>query len=218
MHVKVWSVITWVLNFGLALLVPEDVYQTLKGQKDEEINKQLGMQYLLLYWSVYILTWTIIPVLQEWEDAGDFESKDRMKRSLRSNGIFYLGMIIGAVVFLVILILLDAGGEMGLITFLKCLATIWGMLLLMVLMGYALVEVPKTLWRNANPKDYLDYLHHRVIEMEEEIDESIGDFKKIASYISYVRKSNKDELIQRYCDASEELIPQQLKKSVSAHY
>ena len=32
MHVKVWSVITWVLNFGLALLVPEDVYQTLKGQ------------------------------------------------------------------------------------------------------------------------------------------------------------------------------------------
>jgi len=34
MHVKVWSVITWVLNFGLALLVPEDVYQTLMGQKD----------------------------------------------------------------------------------------------------------------------------------------------------------------------------------------
>jgi len=34
MHVKVWSVITWVLNFGLALLVPEDVYQTLKGQAD----------------------------------------------------------------------------------------------------------------------------------------------------------------------------------------
>lgn len=33
-HVKVWSVITWVLNFGLALLVPEDVFQTLKGQAD----------------------------------------------------------------------------------------------------------------------------------------------------------------------------------------
>ena len=31
MHVKVWSVVTWVLNFGLALLVPEDVYQTLLG-------------------------------------------------------------------------------------------------------------------------------------------------------------------------------------------
>ncbi len=67
MHVKVWSVITWVLNFGLALLVPEDVFLTLKKSTDHSI----GVQYVVLYWLVYILTWTIIPVLQEWEDAGD---------------------------------------------------------------------------------------------------------------------------------------------------
>jgi hypothetical protein len=48
-------------------------------------------------------------------------------------------MIIGAVIGLIILIWLKAGGEMGLITFLKCLATIWGLILLMILMGYALV-------------------------------------------------------------------------------
>jgi hypothetical protein len=63
---------------------------------------------------------------------------------------------------------------MGLITFLKCLATIWGMLLLMGLLGYALVEVPKTMWRNAEPKDYLEYLHYRVVEMEEDIDDSLN--------------------------------------------
>ncbi len=61
-----------------------------------------------------------------------------MKRSLKVNGIFYLGMIIGAVIFLVLMIVFDVAGDMGLITFLKCLATIWGLLLLMGLMGYAL--------------------------------------------------------------------------------
>ncbi len=78
-----------------------------------------------------------------------------MRRSLKSNGIFYLWMLVGAVVGLVLLLLLDAGGEMGLVTFLKCLATIWGMLLLMGLMGYGLVEVPRTMWRNADPGTYL---------------------------------------------------------------
>jgi len=58
-------------------------------------------------------------------------------------------MLVGAIVFLGILIFTGIGGKMGLITFLKCLATIWGLLLLMGLMGYALVEVPKTLWNNA---------------------------------------------------------------------
>jgi len=51
---------------------------------------------------------------------------------------------------------------MGLITFLKCLATIWGLFLLMILMGYALVEIPKTLWNNADPKSYLSYLYAKV--------------------------------------------------------
>ena len=73
-HVKIWSVITWTLNFSLALLVPEDVYQTLQGSSDSHVTRSIGAQYLLLYWSVYLLTWTVIPVLQEWEDAGDLKS------------------------------------------------------------------------------------------------------------------------------------------------
>lgn len=48
-------------------------------------------------------------------------------------------MIIGAVIALVFLLWFDIAGEMGLIKFLQCLATIWGLLLLMGLMGYALV-------------------------------------------------------------------------------
>ena len=60
-------------------------------------------------------------------------------------------MVVGAVIFLVILIVFDVAGDMGLVTFLKCLTTIWGLLLLMGLMGYALAEIPKTLWYNADP-------------------------------------------------------------------
>ena len=160
-RIKLWSVITWVLNFGLALLVPDDVYATLNGHE----SHHLGLLYSLLYWSVYLLTWTIIPVLQEWEDAGDIESEARLRRSLRVNGWFYLWLLIGAVVALIIIFLLGIGREMGLIIFLKCLATMWGMLLLMVLLGYSLVEVPKTMWRNADPDTYLAYLYQKIHEM-----------------------------------------------------
>ncbi len=43
----------------------------------------------------------------------------------------------------------------------------WGMLLLMILLGYSLVEIPKTLWRNADLEYYMVYLYHKIIEMEE---------------------------------------------------
>jgi hypothetical protein len=42
LHVKVWSVITWVLNFGLALLVPEDVFVTLNKETHSQYGHLLG--------------------------------------------------------------------------------------------------------------------------------------------------------------------------------
>ena len=35
------------------------------------VLQDLAFEYLIMYWTVYILTWTIIPVLQEWENSGD---------------------------------------------------------------------------------------------------------------------------------------------------
>ena len=123
-------------------------------------------QYLFFYWSVYLLTWTIIPVLQEWENSGDIESKDRLKRSLRVNGVFYLQMLAGGIICLFFLIYFNVGGEMGLRTYLKCLATCWGILLQMIMMGYAMVEIPRSLWMYAFPSKYLKYCYRKVRELE----------------------------------------------------
>ena len=108
-------------------------------------------------------------MLQEWEDAGDLISKDRLKRSLRINGYFYLILLGVSVLLLIVIVLMGVAGDMGLIIFLKCLATMWGMLLLMMFLGYALVEVPKTLWHHSNLDKYLCYLYHKIHEVEDDV-------------------------------------------------
>lgn len=151
-HVKFWSILTWVLNFALALLVPQDTYWTLLHSHDHgPVKERIKFSYLILYWSVYILTWTIIPLLQEWENSGDLKSIDRMKRSLKVNGIFYFWMLVGGIVVLILLIVFNVAGDMGLITYLKCLATCWGIFLQMVMMGYGIVEIPRSLNLNSQP-------------------------------------------------------------------
>ena len=44
LSVKITSLITWILNFGLALLVPEDIFLTLQrsqGQTDQDEERRL---------------------------------------------------------------------------------------------------------------------------------------------------------------------------------
>ncbi len=87
--------LTWVLNFGIALLVPEDIYESLENfDTGLWAKSSLTLHYLFNYWAVYLLTWTLIPVLQGQEDAGDLDKNARLKRSLRSNGLFYLTMLV----------------------------------------------------------------------------------------------------------------------------
>lgn len=49
------------------------------------------------------------------------------------------------------------------------------------------------------------------------VDESIDDFKKVASYIAYLKKNSTDELILKYAEASSEMVPPQLKKFINQH-
>lgn len=59
----------------------------------------------MFYWANFILCWTIIPILQEYEEAIDLNRAQRMIRSLINNGKFFLVIGIAGIAFVVIIIL-----------------------------------------------------------------------------------------------------------------
>jgi hypothetical protein len=85
---------------------------------------------------------------------------------LKFNGIFYLWMLIGGALILILLIVFNVAGDMGLITYLKCLATCWGIFLQIVMMGYAIVEIPRSLNLNSSPQRKLIYFYSLIPDTE----------------------------------------------------
>ena len=79
---------------------------------------------------------------------------------------------------------------MGLRTYLKCLATCWGILLQMVMMGYAMVEIPRSLWMYAHPSKYLRYCYKKVREIDEDKEGAIFELKQIASFALHSKLSD----------------------------
>ena len=89
--------ITWSLNFILIVFLPFDIYYTYtKGVEDDEIIKKiLFIGYNFIYWFLFISSWIFIPLIQEYEDAGDFTKKRKFIRSIKNNLLYYgiLGII-----------------------------------------------------------------------------------------------------------------------------
>lgn len=145
--------------------VPDDVYPNL---------------WRIVYWTSQFLTWLILPLMQSYIKAGDFSVRGKLKSALIDNAIYYGSYLFICGVLLIYLALkpgLDLDGPK-----LKAIASsasnTWGLFLLVLLLGYALVEVPRGLWNASKPGYTLHYSYFKAakLSMEKcEAEETVDD-------------------------------------------
>lgn len=134
----------------------------------------------VVYWTSQCLTWLVLPLMQSYIKAGDFTIRGKLKSALIDNAIYY-GSYLFICGILLIYIALKPGLELDgpkLKAIASSASNTWGLFLLMLLLGYALVEVPRSLW-NASKRAYLlNYSYFKAAklssdkcEAEENVDE-----------------------------------------------
>ncbi|XP_015512187.2 LMBR1 domain-containing protein 2 homolog isoform X1 [Neodiprion lecontei] len=132
--------------------VPDNVYPNL---------------WRVVYWTSQCLTWLILPLMQSYIKAGDFTVSGKLKSALIDNAIYYGSYLFICGILLIYIALkpgLDLDGQK-----LKAIASsasnTWGLFLLVLLLGYALVEVPRGLWNASKPGYTLHYSYFKAAKL-----------------------------------------------------
>lgn len=177
---------SWYLGFFGTLLLPVDVEETLDSQPQEWAMDL----WLFTYWVTFMLSWVILPVLMEFYASGAFTFKERLKYSLRSNLKFYVVVLLLLVVFIVWMAISNSWGPTKLSGFLIAAANTYGMLLIVVMLGYGLVEAPRALWIKSDPRRALTRLEFRAPDLEENLfdakciaDECVQEARRLSRLI-----------------------------------
>ncbi|KAH8276717.1 hypothetical protein KR044_004622 [Drosophila immigrans] len=148
----------------------------------------------IIYWSSQFLTWLIMPLMQSYLKSGDFNIKGKLKSALIENALYY-----GSYLFIcgVLLIYLAIKGVSLDWQKLKAIASsasnTWGLFLLVLLLGYALVEVPRSLWNNAKPGFALQYAYFKAAKLstdKAEAEEHVDDVLESLQCISRAVPNN----------------------------
>ncbi|EDW66521.1 LMBR1 domain-containing protein 2 homolog [Drosophila virilis] len=148
----------------------------------------------IIYWSSQFLTWLIMPLMQSYLKAGDFTIKGKLRSALIENAIYY-----GSYLFIcgVLLIYIAVKGVSLDWQKLKAIASsasnTWGLFLLILLLGYALVEVPRSLWNNAKPGFTLQYAYFKAAKLsteKAEAEEHVDDVLESLQCISRAVPNN----------------------------
>ena len=118
----------------------------------------------VVYWTSQLLTWLVLPLMQSFSQAGEFTFLGKLRSSLWDNAIYYTSYLFIAVI-LVIYIALQPGlhltwGKTKAIA--AAASNTWGLTLLVLMLGYGLVEVPRNLWNSSKKGHNLSLAYFKV--------------------------------------------------------
>jgi len=131
----------------------------------------------VVYWSSQLLTWLVLPLMQSYTQAGEFKASGKIKAALWDNAIFYLSY---ATIALVLVLYMAAQPDIRLNwEQVKAIAAsasnTWGLFVLVLMMGYGLVEVPRLLWNSAQRGYMLDRAYFKAAKLMTEKSDAEDD-------------------------------------------
>lgn len=153
----------------------------------------LPVFWRVVYWTSQFLTWLLLPFMQSYARSGAFSRVGKIKTALIENAIYYGTYLL---IFISLLIYVAAHPKWQLSwtelpTIGITAANTWGLFLLVLLLGYGLVEIPRSHWLSSSHGYLLAKTYFKAAKMATEkaaAEENLADvMEEVASVCVSVR-------------------------------
>ncbi|ODQ77716.1 hypothetical protein BABINDRAFT_97710 [Babjeviella inositovora NRRL Y-12698] len=139
------------------------------------------------YWTAFFLTWTILPVLQEFYDSGHHKPMLRLKDSLRTNLKYQLAMLVAGLLGLLYLVFSVGLTFASLKSLVIALSHSYSLILALWFMSYGLVNLPRDYWLLGSPQRYLNRCYVEITTANDTIEDLKYGLQEISHEIERFR-------------------------------
>lgn len=207
------ATVSFALGFSSTVLLPIDLFLTRRGYQNsnEDDNIDHGeaenftmLPWHILFWSTFILAWIILPLVREMILSGEFTVYRRFKDGVRKLLVGHLILLTLVIVFVIWLAIHLK--ELNVIPVLIALGNTYGLLLVSLLLGYGLVALPRSLWRQARPDHELRKVYLMAVKADDKLFEAVWQLQDIeykidcaVAKIVDLDENDRDDLFYKYC-------------------
>ncbi|RCI06896.1 LMBR1 domain-containing protein 2 [Rhizopus stolonifer] len=194
-YVSMVCTIGWFFPFWIVFLLPLDLASTVYDDRKGRVpfayvsESFLFVAWRVLYWTSFCLTWFTIPMLQAYVNTGEFTIAKRIKSAIHVNLRFYsIYLVVGLVGLIYLVFGSGLTTREGIQSYVMAAANSWGLFLVIVLMGYGLVSVPRSLWYTGHYTARLHHLYANAARVKEECMDSELEFNELAKTMNAIAR------------------------------
>uniref|UniRef100_A0A0D9WNC0 LMBR1-like membrane protein n=1 Tax=Leersia perrieri TaxID=77586 RepID=A0A0D9WNC0_9ORYZ len=198
----------WVCSLSFIILVPADISTTITGNQEGDV----GFFWSWTYWSTFFLSWSIVPTLQCYEDAGDFTVKERLKTSIHRNLIYYKIMGSIGLIGIILVIIMHHDWVGGIMGFAMACSNTFGLVTGAFLLGFGLSEIPKSIWKTADWTRRQKFLSNRIANMASKLDNACQEYCHAITVVQATSKQmSKRDQLRTFMDIIDNMLSQMLR-------
>ncbi|KAM3719436.1 G-protein coupled receptor-associated protein [Dirofilaria immitis] len=181
-------------------------------------NYVLLRLWRVVYWTTQLLTWIILPLMQSYSNAGDFSALGKLRSAVYSNTIYYGTCLI---VFLMLMIYAAIKGVALNVEHLKVIlisaSNTWGLFLLVVLLGYGLIEIPRQFWQMGNRNYRLNKTYFDIDKLSTDKNDAEDTVREIYKEVqSVLALLCTEHLLRRYAQTILAKFPSELVSQITS--
>ena len=149
--VKLLTYTGWFLGLATIAILPLDISLANETRSDqvESLEFQLRIFWRCFYWAAFIFSFLLVPFAMNFEVSGEFDPQLRLREAavkLIQKYVLYAGLGVLFLTFLWIRGTFSIDGGFTVRGFLMAMGSAFGLLQIIVFLGYGLVNVPKQLY------------------------------------------------------------------------
>lgn len=197
-YVYAFVFIGWWLPFVSIALVPFDVYCAISGT---DASSLLYVSWDILYWVTFAFCWVILPLLKNFMTAGEFTFLTKVYSAFMVRVRYLLVLVTGLIAFIIYLAVVHSLNGQTISAYLAAMGNMWGLLLIIILMGYGVVTIPRIWWYKGEYSKSLNYLHLKSVQLDEKrIDAAYELDQLILKAIAFEKETRYDEKLHGYAE------------------
>lgn len=190
-------ILVWFITFSNAVIVPYDIYLSFDKlhmidgndlEDDSREHASISNLIKVFYVIMQFMSIIVIPMLLEYEMAGEFTFKEKLCTAIKRNLIFYGVAVTLILSFIAYLIVQKQLTGANLLNFLIALTNAWGIFLIIFLNGFGLVELPKKVFRNINNEKRIKRLEYQAAQLSDEKDDFEDALKECAGKLKALKE------------------------------
>lgn len=174
------------IPYSIVVLVPIDL---MSSSQESHPLFYIGERARLIiwrvtYWLAFVLTWLILPVLQNYVESGYHDPVEKLRDSLKRNARYQM-IIIGAGLVGLIYAALSSGLSLtSLKSLVIALSHCYALVLSIWLMAHGLVNIPRSMWLNSDLHHFLNHSYRHAVSISDQYAEAQSRYADTAAEIT----------------------------------